>query len=384
MFLSIIFIFLVFISFININRKNQFGFAYFFILICLIIICAIRYRVGGDTLAYYDKFFEYPTVKELFTFNFKEAQYNPSWYIFNAISKSINDSFYTFQLLHAIIVNSVIFWFMARYSLNKYFILPFYFFLYFLYFNMEILREALAVAVFLIAIPLFLKKSWIKYYLLCCLALTFHNSALILFTLPLFSLNLKVSYQIALFVFSSTIVGFLSTGNFLFSIGIDKLFGSNSLFYLNKEFSVIGTLYQLLKLIPVFLIFSLAKSKNISSVFEKFIFPYIIIGICGSFIPGIYRFLNYLSIPILIYCINILYIFYFKRNIYTLTFLKVQFCVGFLILFQLHYFFQDRSELAKIKGVNRYDLYTPFYTIFDERIHDTRETFFYNQFEGNL
>lgn len=384
MILFVVFFVIIVLSLLNINRKEKVNLSYYFILITLVILSSIRFKVGGDSMVYYDKFNENPTFYELFSFNFKDAVYNPSWYIFNGIAKGINNSFYTFQLLHAIVVNVVIFWFIAKYAVNRYAVLPFYFFLYFCYFNMEILREALAIAVFLTSLPAFFNKNWIKYYVLALVAMSFHNSALVVLVFPLFYLKLSIRYQILIFIVTCIITGVLVSGNFLFMLGLDKIFGSNSLFYLNKEMNLIGSIFQLLKLVPVYYIYYVSKQKKLETNFDKFIFPYIIIGIAGSFIPGVYRFMNYFAIPILIYCVNQLYVFYTRRQINALSFFKIQFSMVIIVFFQVYYLLQDQSELSKVAGARKFELYLPYYTIFNEQIHDNRERIFYSQFEGNL
>jgi len=320
----------------------------------------------------------------LFNFNFKEALYNPSWYIFNGISKSINDSFYTFQFLHAIVVNVVIFWFIDKYAVKRYAVLPFYFFLYFVYFNMEILRESLAIAVFLTALPAFFNKNWIKYYVLALLAMSFHNSAMVILVFPLFYLKLGIRYQILIFILSCIITSVLVSGNFLFMLGLDKIFGSNSLFYLNKEMNLSGSIFQLLKLVPVYCIYYVSIKKKLETNFDKFIFPYIIIGIASAFIPGVYRFMNYFAIPILIYCVNQLYVFYTRRQINAMSFFKIQLSMLIIVFFQVYYLLGDESESTRVMGARKFELYIPYYTIFNEQIHENRERIFYNQFEGNL
>lgn len=384
MILIFTFLFIIFLSISNLKVTKYSKISYFLVLVVLIIICSIRYRVGGDTLAYYDNFFQYPSFKELFRFDFRDAEFNPSWYIFNALSKSINDSFYTFQFLHAIVINGVVFWCMAKYSTNVFIVLPFYYILYFFYFNMEILRESLAVVFFLLSLPSFLKKNWFRYYLFALISLSFHNSALITFIFPLFYSKIRVKYQILIFILSIFVFGFLSSGDIILSIGLDKLFGSKSLFYLNKEMNIVGSVFQLLKLLPVYVIYYVSKKKGGESIFEKLVFPYIIIGIVAAFIPGIYRFLNYLSIPILIYCINQLYLFYCNRYKYPISYIKLRLSVFVIVLFQVFYLVQDQSELAKTRGARKIEMYLPFYSTFDERIHDNRERMFYNQFEGDF
>ena len=61
----------------------------------------------------------------------------------------------------------------------------------FIEFNFELMRETIAVAIFLMyGIKYYLSKKWIKYYLIVLLAYSFHPSAMMMFLLPLIR-NLK-------------------------------------------------------------------------------------------------------------------------------------------------------------------------------------------------
>ena len=94
---------------------------YYFNLVVLILFAGLRYRVGSDTLMYMSMFYEWPKLDELKYFDFTTATYNPLWYIFAAIARSIYDDFITLQIMHAIIVNWTFFWFFRKYCQKYYF-----------------------------------------------------------------------------------------------------------------------------------------------------------------------------------------------------------------------------------------------------------------------
>ena len=72
---------------------------YYACLVALILLAGLRYRVGSDTLMYMSVFDDCPKLDELKYFDFAEAKYNPLWYVINAISRSIHDSFTCFQVI---------------------------------------------------------------------------------------------------------------------------------------------------------------------------------------------------------------------------------------------------------------------------------------------
>lgn len=357
---------------------------YLFILLLFVTIAGIRYRVGGDTLGYYDKFDNIPYLSELPSFNFQDAQYNFSWYLFSSIAKSINNSFYSFQILHSVVVNCIIFWFFGRFAINKFFILPFYFFLYYFYFNMEILREALAICVFLISIPYLLERKFIKYYFMVFIAFTFHSSALVLVFIPIFLSKYKLKTQIITIITVGVIFSTLINNSFLMAIGLDKIFGASAMFYLDKNVNINGVIYQLLKLLPFFSVFVISSRNKYNPddrklyEFDYFIYPYLLIGVIAAFIPGIYRFQNYLIIPVLVYIVNQFYYFLLNKKRFSKSYLQVSVFISIIVMFQFYYFLRDESEISKVPGTKMYDLFYPYFSIFDERLHAEREMFHYN------
>ena len=84
---------------------------YFFNLVILILLAGLRYRVGGDTLMYMSMYNEWPAMDELKYFDFEEALYNPLWYIYTSVAKSINEEFWVLQMIQAVIVNCTFFHF---------------------------------------------------------------------------------------------------------------------------------------------------------------------------------------------------------------------------------------------------------------------------------
>ena len=113
----------------------------------------------------------------------RDRLYQPFWYIFNAAIKSVYDDFTFFQFVHAIIVNTAIFYLIPKYTKKKFLGILVYFIFFYLYFNTEILREVLAIVFFLFAYPLIFKKKYIQYFLLCGCAYMFHAFAMFTFCL---------------------------------------------------------------------------------------------------------------------------------------------------------------------------------------------------------
>ena len=161
-----------------------------FLYIYVVLLMGLRFRVGLDTLNYMDFYDSLPSLSALWRGNswpeyVQYTGYQPFYLLLCATARSINTDFAVLQLLHAIILNAIVFTFIKRKARYKFFALLFYFFVYFLYFNTEIIRESLAIGIFLINLDNLLKRKWIRYYVLSVLSILFHISAVILLIFPL-------------------------------------------------------------------------------------------------------------------------------------------------------------------------------------------------------
>ncbi|MFD2907248.1 EpsG family protein [Flavobacterium ardleyense] len=374
----IIFLLIFFFLFVNKIKKNT-EVEYLLLLIVFVSVAGFRYRVGGDSLAYENYFIDLPKFNELSDFDFTNAPYEFSWYLFNAISKIIDDSFVTFQILHALIINTVLFWFIRKYSQNKWLSLLLYFFINYLYFNMEILRESLAIATFLLAVPSLLQKKWIIYILLCLIACTFHSSAYITIVFP-FLLRQWKGWQTLLIYLTITLVfAFFSPGEIFSSLNLGVNLEKKANLYISIQVTLLGFLSSLLKLLPFFWIYYLRKKNNISHYFDKLIYIYLMLGFMACFIGGFYRFQNYLSIVALIYVADSIILFQRNRSRNQYKIIGFQMMIYLMFANQILYFGRSTSEYEP--GTHFYNRYYPYHTIADPKIDNKRERLFFNSME---
>lgn len=154
-----------------------------YILMCtlLILIAGLRYRVGGDTLSYFDDYSSFPTFSEFPHTDFSELKYEPLFYVIVAFSKLLHPDFAIFQFVQASIVNIIFFYFIATRTLYKFSSICLYFILMYFYFNMEIMRESMSVCTFLLSIKYIEKKNYLVYYLFAIIAYLIHTSAIFYF-----------------------------------------------------------------------------------------------------------------------------------------------------------------------------------------------------------
>src|ERR1700761_1023925 len=141
---------LIYIIFLIIKypRFNQSAiFAYHFLYVILVLVVGFRYNVGIDTSRYMDEYKTFPTLSNLSEVFIKESNYKILWIIFESSIRTLSDSFYLIQIILAVFVNTVVFRVIRIYSLNPFLTLLFYYLLFYLNLNTEILRESIPICI---------------------------------------------------------------------------------------------------------------------------------------------------------------------------------------------------------------------------------------------
>lgn len=166
------------------GRERHRLFWWLLMLAALICLAGFRYQMGGDSARYERYYEESPGLADLRSGDFRHTRFAPLYIIFSSACRSITPEFMLLQFIEAIFVNAIFFRFIWKHSRHVFFCGFLYFFFLYIILNMEVIREAFAVAVFLLSWPFLEKKRWIPYYALCVLAFFFHMSAIALFLVP--------------------------------------------------------------------------------------------------------------------------------------------------------------------------------------------------------
>lgn len=271
---------------------------YMFMCICFILLAGLRFFVGSDTHNYVYDFSVMPDLSRLSEYHRLDSRYQFGWDAYVCIIKSIFGNFVFVQLITAIIVNVIIFCFIKRNTTNVFVALLFYYILNYFEYNMEIMREAIAIVLGLIAVMFYERNKKLHFILLIILAFEFHISAIILAITPFIT---KVKYSrklvlitILLSVFSPflfTQIGGLADLINLFSASdpdylhhyLNQIVDSsrNILYYL--------VLYMSYIVIPVFCMISLKGETK----YPGMIIVFMIVRCMGMFTYAFYRFGNY-------------------------------------------------------------------------------------------
>ena len=162
------------------------GFWLVIMWLAVVCIAAFRYRLGVDSVMYEHEYPEMPTLSQLGDYKFGDSRYQFLYIVFTSIARTISSDFTCFQIMHALYVNTIIFWFFNKYTRHTFTGLSLYFLMLYVPFNMEVLRESLAICTFLLAWPMFKQGKWLWYYVICFVAYGFHLSALLTLILPIF------------------------------------------------------------------------------------------------------------------------------------------------------------------------------------------------------
>jgi len=200
----------------NTNRDTW----YRFMLVVFILIAGLRWRVGIDTPPYLSSFYhEISTLDNLSNYSYTIGE-DPFWYLLNSLVKTLGGRFYMVQLIHASIINILIFKFIKKYSNYWFTCLFFYAITCYTTYNMEILRGSISIVICLYANDYILEKKWLKGYMLYLLALMFHAQTLMMFVLPIFFFlrfnKLGVLTCIGAFLLGNVIMSMFSDYLFLF------------------------------------------------------------------------------------------------------------------------------------------------------------------------
>jgi hypothetical protein len=322
--------------------------------IYLTLLIGFRYMVGGDSY-FYMLYFNNVSPGSLFDISW-DGEYQPLFTFLTSFSKAIYPSFTSFQLLHAFIINTCLFVFIAKNSRYRFGTMFLCLLIFYINFTVEILRESLAIMVFICNYKNLENNKWVKYYIGVVIAILFHLSAVFLIVLPFLKfLRLNKSYLLLL------LLTFLALNQlqylFVFFENVEKI-NKKVNDYSEASYGWKSTLlfFVTRTIIPVGL-FLWAKVKfNISIKYESLICVFGLLGVCSIFNTIIFtRFTNYLM---LFYCIALadVLIPFFRLKVLTVSKL---FVIGTFVLILWSYGYTSFYWPA-----GYYEKWVPYYSIF--------------------
>lgn len=268
---------------------------WYLLFVYLVLLIGLRYKVGADTLNYMDYFAWAP---DLSGWKFWDAAnpYEPFFTFLVSVGKSFSDEFYAFQLVHALILNTCIFYFISHNTKYRFSALFFCFLLYYFYFSTEVLRESLAVFVFALNYKNYQNNRWFRYYCWALVACLFHISAVFLLVLP-FAKWLRLDWKFGLLSLFFVLVLFNMGSVFALLEDISRI-GEKVNSYEDVHF--VGFLWMGLRflqytLVPLCILAFGKKVLHMEVKYEPLYCVMALLGIGVLFSPVIFsRFTNYI------------------------------------------------------------------------------------------
>jgi len=177
------------------------------LIIWLALLSALSYKLGTDIMNYMTEFYtSYKNVLSRAALEkYVQDRYQPGWVLLNYCCYHIFGDFAALKIIHAIIVNCGLYYFIKRMKVPPFTFLTLFSFLLWFQVELNILREGLAIACFFFAVPHLVEWNWKKYYIFAFLAFMFHFSALILFFIPILRL-INYKSNITIYTFASILV----------------------------------------------------------------------------------------------------------------------------------------------------------------------------------
>lgn len=345
----------------------------------LTLLSAFRFRIGGDTSNYIHSHQFIPSLFEIDFINeslllFKE----PGWILFSSFCKLFSEDFLVLQIFHSILVNSLFFYFIRKTS-NYWFITSiFYYILIFPFLNFEILRQALAVSIYLFfGVKFLTEKKWTFYLLSVILCTLFHYSSFLLVIVPFLNKFKKASniklFLNSTFVFLSGLIlsGYLKT---YFEILNNRfLFLRNADTYIEYNFTFVGLIYSyfLYVLLPLGLRIVLKQNRG-ESKYDIFLIYFIMFGSIASFFPVLYRTVFFFIPFYIIFVSEVLILSISKLKFsYSLKIFSFLILTFFILFIHTWSWFETIDTARNIKWYIRWH---PYYSVFTKETSQERES----------
>ena len=328
------------------------------IYIYMVLLMGFRYRVGMDTISYIDLYKDVPAIEEMGFGDFFNQPHEPAYILISSIVKSFTREFWPVQLIMSAIMTGCIFTFLYKRCANVFYGVFFFLLLQWLYFSTEIIRQSVAIGIFLLNWSNAEKKRWILYYLFSFLSISFHYSAVLIWVLPFVKFLKPNWFYIVLCVAILSITPLIETLNKLLFLGVM----SDKVAIYVKDVDTVNMNWRIGEFIKTGLPAILAVCMYGISKLKLKVRPIVLLQIlfcCGAFaIPVIFqRFTNYTTVFVTVALAN----YVSSREVRVMA--RV-FVIGFICMTQSLYYY------------SMYPTWLPYESIFDPVKNREREEFY--------
>ena len=380
----VVILLILFLSFrYDINGKTKYRDQWYLaILVFLILIAGLRWRIGTDTARYLHAYYVgCPTLASFKMEYFMMIGEDPGWMFLNAIVKSMGLPFFYVQLVHASIINILIFKFIKRHCEYIFTCVFFYFIFAYLGYNFEIMRGSLSIVLCLYANDFILEKKWIKGYILYFVALLFHGQTIVLLLIPLLFF-MRLNFMGVVILLSACVLGYIFQSifsDYIYLIEFNESIQDKAEGYLSNDdglggVSGFGSVLKTLFGTFLFGLFSLwyakkqDKYKNLSCM-EPMMMLFLLFTLLKLGLRIAYRYEDYFKIYAIVYY-SVLFVDLVKMHrkstvivAYTRTFL----IFSLLIVTMLLTYFNNKKM---------YVMYYPYSSVIERHVDKARESKF--------
>lgn len=364
-----LFIYFVFVSLLeNFNNRNLNKYLFFISFIILVIFGGIRFDTGWDYPGYQYYYEIIPGILE-FISNYNDYSYiyfEPGFKILISLFKSFDLDFSIFIFTVNLITTFLFFVFInkvSKYSGYRNLIVLLYFSTVFLFSNFSVLRQGIAIGIWLCSL-FYCKDNVYKYLFLVFIASLFHYSVSIFFIIPLL-LSLNWNIKRVLLVSIIVLIIYIAKIHWIKSISFllpDIIYNKLEHYMVSDRFGTerslgFGFIEKVLFLMMLCYLYFIHNSQNYIKEFYKIFFViYFIYFLC---------YLAFFELNIL-YDRTRLYFASFSICIFTLYIrsftLQSRFIVWFFTVCYSLFMFNNILSSDQNKAV-----FIPYHTVFEEQ-----------------
>lgn len=351
------------------GSKNESAkkFHYYLALIILILLAALRYRIGGDTCRYMDLY-----GADLSFEADLGGRFQPLWRLLTDTLYSISPDFTLFQFVHAIFLNVVIFSFFRKYSPWVFVCIFLYYLKPYLYINTEIIRQSFAIAIFLLSVQACIKRKWWLYYLYILVAFLFHSGAILLVIVPFLygrKINAKTIAGICACIIALGVFSYWAPRTGIFFI--DNLLHQGLTYNENwDDFSTLARIriFTVQLLVPIAIYMSGRRWLFRESPLSGFFLFILLVMAVSACLPQYFRFYDFVVIFAVTICSEIFSRLRALKRVYIPVWMTL------MVLYQIGFY-----QSAEYMGYHFYNRYYPYYSVLNPRLSPEREAIIYSE-----
>ncbi|NBI43133.1 hypothetical protein GVX76_06465 [[Haemophilus] felis] len=177
----ILFLFLFFLSLLEIQHKKLPSWAYYFVIIFLIAIAAFRLDTGTDYAAYLKLWTNVPPFTELISKHFRYAELEVGFVLMMSLLKQLAGASVLFWGACASLFFFPFSWGIRKLALPYVFVaLLVYLMSFYIPYAFNGMRQAIAMSIFIVSVPFILQRNNLMVIALSLLAISFHLSGLLI------------------------------------------------------------------------------------------------------------------------------------------------------------------------------------------------------------